>query len=294
MLQITCFGEVLWDVFPTYRRIGGAPLNVALRLHSLGADVKMISRVGNDKDGSEIYDYAASEGLSTAYFQKDQKLSTGTVDVHLDESNTASYTINSPAAWDMIEPTSNLKEVVEQSDAIIFGSLVCRNETSKSTLIDLLKISNYKIFDLNLRPPNYDLDVVSQLMHRSDFIKMNDEELEIISSHLGVEGESITELVQGIKKHLGNDKSICITKGADGAELYLKGRFYTNSGYRVNVTDTVGAGDSFLATIIYNLLKGESTQKALDKGCAMGSLVASKEGANPKIRPDQIERLMDL
>ena len=292
MLQITCFGEVLWDVFPTYRRIGGAPLNVALRLHSLGADVKMISRVGNDQDGGEIYDYVAAEGLTTAHFQKDQKLSTGTVDVHLDESNTASYTINSPAAWDMIQPASDLTDVLTGSDAIIFGSLVCRNETSKSTLIDLLKTAKYKIFDLNLRPPNYDLNVVSQLMHRSDFIKMNDEELEIISSHLGVKRGSIPDLVQGIRNQLGNDKSICITKGPDGAELYHKEHFYTNPGYSVKVADTVGAGDSFLATLVFNLLKGESPQKALDKGCAMGSLVASFEGANPKISSDLIKQLM--
>jgi len=292
MLQITCFGEVLWDVFPSYRRIGGAPLNVALRLHSLGANVKMISRVGNDQDGSEIYDYVASEGLSTEHFQKDQKLNTGTVDVHLDKSNTASYTINSPAAWDMIQHTPDLTDVLTVSDAIIFGSLVCRNETSKSTLIDLLKISKYKIFDLNLRPPNYDLEVVNQLMHRSDFIKMNDEELVIISSHLGVKGGSISDLVRGIREKLGNEKSICITKGPDGAELYHKEHFYTNPGYRVNVADTVGAGDSFLATIVFNLLNGESPQKALDKGCAMGSLVASKEGANPRISSDQIKRLM--
>ena len=293
MTKITCFGEILWDVFPSYRRIGGAPLNVALRLHSLGARVNMVSRVGADKDGEEILDYMARQGLSTEFIQRDEELDTGTVDVHLDESRTATYTINMPVAWDAIESAPGILEAVRNSDALLFGSLVCRSRRSEQTLDQLLDIAKFKIFDLNLRPPHYNLDQIIHLMQRSDLIKMNDEELDEVCSHLDLEGDSIESSIRSLRDFLDRETTICVTKGPEGAELLFNEKVYSNNGYWVSVADTVGAGDSFLATLSLHLLEGQEPQMALDRACAMGSMVASKEGANPLIEESEILRMLN-
>lgn len=292
MITISCFGEILWDVFPSYRRIGGAPLNVALRMHSLGASVNMISRLGRDTDGQEIVDYLQNQKLATDFIQSDPKLKTGTVDVHLDESRTATYTINKPAAWDAIELSPDTINAVASSDALIFGSLALRSETSRNSLDTLLQNSKFKIFDLNLRPPHYDLDEMVQFLKQVDLVKLNDEELEELVEHLGLTGANVSEKMTNLASWMPSETILCVTKGAAGAQLLMKGAMYSNPGYRVQVADTVGAGDSFLATLGFLLLKKTSAQEALDKACAMGSLVASKQGAIPYISMEEITSLM--
>jgi fructokinase len=131
-------------------------------------------------------------------------------------------------------------------------------------------------------------------MHRSDLIKMNDEELDEISSYLGLSVNSIQKRMVALSEYLKKDLSICVTKGAAGAELQHENRCYQNVGYPVSVADTVGAGDSFLATLSYNLLNGTPPQKALDRACAMGSLVASREGANPKVEEQEIIQMLGV
>ncbi len=293
MVRISCFGEILWDVFPTYRRIGGAPLNVALRLHRLGAEVSMISRLGRDPNGSEILDFFKKQGLKADLVQLDESLPTGTVEVHLDESRTATYTINEPVAWDAIETSAEIRNAVTGSDALIFGSLACRNKKSEDSLLSLIDLASFKIFDLNLRPPHYDLDRIFSLMLKADLIKMNDEEIEEVCTHLGLPGKNTTERIRALSGVLSPKTTICVTKGAEGAELLHENLLYENPGYPVKVADTVGAGDSFLATLSFLLLGGGDPQKALDTACAMGSLVAAKEGANPVVRKDEIENMLN-
>ena len=292
MLTVTCFGEVLWDVFPSYRRIGGAPLNVAMRLHRLGARVNMVSRLGKDKEGDAIIEFMRDQGLSTEFIQRDDKLGTGSVDVHLDRNRTATYTINKPVAWDRIVSSQSVLDAVRGSDALIFGSLVCRSEKSEQTLKALIEVAKYKIFDLNLRPPHYDLDQITDLMQQTDLIKMNDEELFEVCSKLGLAGNTIQERISSLSDFVKRDVSVCVTKGAAGAELLHKDEFYQNSGYKVSVADTVGAGDSFLATLSFHLLGGMHPQMSLDRACAMGSLVASKEGANPEVEEYEISNML--
>lgn len=292
MISVSCFGEILWDVFPSYRRIGGAPLNVALRMHILGASVHMISRLGKDEDGEEILSYLKDQRLSPDLIQMDPQFKTGTVDVHLDKTRTATYTINKPAAWDAIELTSEMKKAVRTSDALIYGSLATRSTRSAETLKALLKEARFKVFDMNLRPPHYEMDRLIELMLAADLVKLNDEELYEIASHLDLEGNTITEKMINLSRWVSSEVIICVTKGAEGAQLLYKGEMYSNSGYQVKVADTVGAGDSFLATLCFYLLNEHAPQHALDLACAMGSLVASKEGAIPTITPEEIEAMI--
>ena len=175
--KIVCFGEILFDVFPTQRKIGGAPLNVALRMNSLGIDAHIISRIGNDEVGKELLHFLEKNDISTNNIQIDNKYSTGEVFVKLDDKGSASYTINYPVAWDKIEATSEATNVVKDADALVFGSLACRDITSYLSLLTLLNSAKHKIFDVNLRPPFYNKELLLDLMEKADFIKFNDDEL---------------------------------------------------------------------------------------------------------------------
>lgn len=289
--KIACFGEVLFDVFPTHRKIGGAPLNVGLRMASLGIETQIISRIGRDNIGEEILDFVKNNGVSIESIQIDDTFATGEVMVKLNEKGSASYTINYPVAWDKIEATGEVQNIVANADAFIFGSLACRDNTSYQSLLTLLNSAIYTVFDVNLRAPFYTKELLLDLMIKADFIKFNDDELYEISEYLGSPFHSLEQSIQFIAKTT-NTKHICITKGSHGAVLLYDNQLFYNSGYKITVADTVGAGDSFLAGLLTQLLTGTSPQKAIDFACALGALVAQEEGANPKISAKAISEFM--
>jgi len=291
MLKIVCFGEVLWDIFPTYKIIGGAPLNVALRLNSYNVKTNIISRIGNDTNGREILKYIKENGMDTMTIQIDETYKTGCVNVILDENGSASYEIETPVAWDKIEVTDKNVAIVKSSDAFVFGSLACRDDITKNSLLHLLEHATYKVFDVNLRPPFYSMGLILDLMKKADFIKCNDEELLEICNALNFRSESIESNIKSLSAYTQINQ-ICVTLGKDGAVFYNHGQFYTNKGYKVEVNDTVGAGDSFLATLINSLLLNSKPIEALDIACATGALVASKKGANPILNNIEILKLM--
>lgn len=291
MTKIVCFGEVLWDVFPTHKTIGGAPLNVALRLKSFQNDVSLISCLGDDTSGKELK--LELEKFSISYYlQTDKEYKTSTVAISLDKSGSASYLINQPCAWDNIKVTSKLISLVKSSEAFVFGSLVARSNTSRNTLVKLLPFSKFSVFDVNLRSPHYNMSSIQILMNAANFIKFNDDEISEISTSLGIQGASIEQTIVFIANNT-NTSSICVTLGGEGAILFYENRFFYSQGYQVEVADTVGSGDSFLATLIDALLKDEDPQLAIDKACAVGALVAKNKGANPMISEVEIDAIMN-
>jgi fructokinase len=290
-LNAVSYGEVLWDVFGNEKKIGGAPLNVALRMKALGCNVAMISCVGNDTDGIAIINQVKSLGLETDAIIKSEEFPTGLVQVSLNENGSASYEINYPSAWDKIVLNETAKKLVTQADVLIYGSLVCRDSVSRLALEELLQNDLYKVFDVNLRKPHYSYDIIEKLMQSASFIKFNDEELLEIASAMGSPYVGLEENIAFIAKKT-NAKAMCVTKGKDGASLLWEGKLYHNSGYSIKVVDTVGAGDSFLATLITSLLTGKSPQESINLACAVGALVAGSAGANPEISYSKIEELM--
>jgi fructokinase len=290
-LKAVAYGEVLWDVFANEKKIGGAPLNVALRMKTLGCDVAMISCVGNDEDGTAIIDHVKALGLETNTITTSQDFPTGLVKVTLNETGSASYVINYPSAWDKIIVNDLGKSLVKDADVLIFGSLVCRDEVSRKSLEELLQTKAYKVFDVNLRKPHYSYEILERLIHSADFIKFNDEELLEIATALHSPFTTLEENVHFIAQKI-NATAMCVTRGEHGALLFWENKIYENAGYSVKVVDTVGAGDSFLATLITSLLTGKAPQEAIDFACAIGSLVAASPGANPVISSDRIESLM--
>jgi fructokinase len=291
-ISVVCFGEVLFDVFPTHKKIGGAPLNVAIRLASLGIQSQIISRIGDDEIGKELLQYIKDHKVNSNSIQIDKGLKTGEVIVHLNDKGSASYTINYPAAWDKIIETSEDEIIVKKADALVFGSLVCRDSVSRNTLFELINYAKYTVFDVNLRAPFYTKELLNHLMHEADFIKFNDDEIYEISEYLQSPFHSLEQNILFIAEHT-NTKHICVTKGSHGAVLYYNNQFYYNSGYKIKVADTVGAGDSFLAGLLSKLLAKEDPQNAIDFACAIGALVAQKEGANPKINESTIDSFMN-
>lgn len=286
--KLVCFGEVLWDVLPTGKIAGGAPMNVSIRLQSLGVDTKMISKIGNDALGEELLTIIKEKNVDTSLIQIDDNLSTGEVLVTLDAKGSASYDIVYPSAWDKIEVTEANLKAVNEADAVIFGSLACRDAISRTTLLTLLDNAKYKIFDVNIRPPFYSIDFLEQMMKLADFIKLNDEELYEVAHALGSNSDTIEGHILFLAE-LTNTQTICVTKGKDGAILYTENQFYNHKGFEVKVADTIGAGDSFLAALLSEVLYAKNYPHAVAFGCAVGALVASHKGANPIISAEEID-----
>ena len=291
MHKITTFGEALWDNLPTGKILGGAPINLLAHLATLGADCSVISRCGNDADGAALRQAIQRKRIATDLIQTDPQLATSQVLVQLDAEGCAHYDIVYPCAWDKIQAGEAAKTRVAQSDVFIFGSLSVRDAVSRQALAELLPHASFKIFDVNLRPPHYQLAHLSDMMRQADFIKLNDDELHEIATALGSPYRSIEQNIRFIAEHT-HTRQICVTLGKHGALYYRDGELFAHHGYRVTVADTVGAGDSFLAGFIHQFLHRKPPQEILTFACALGSLVASRHGATPEIALAEIETMM--
>lgn len=289
--KVICFGEILWDVFPGGEKIDGAPLNVALRLKSLGIATTIVSKIGKDQLGKRLIDFIHQQGIGTEYIQQDAQFETGKVNVTLDQNGAASYEIAYPAAWDKIDLVPTLEEEVAQADLFLFGSLVTRDVVSKKSLLSLLKKASFKVFDVNLRAPHYSQTLIEDLMQKADLIKFNDEELAEISKAMGSQEKSLEKQLRFISVKTNTPK-VCVTKGGDGALLLLNDQLYDQKGFPIKVVDTVGAGDSFLATLLEGILTNKAPEIALENAFAMGAMVASSTGANPKITPEELHHFI--
>ncbi len=290
-MKVTSFGEVLWDDFPGGKVLGGAPLNVLVRLRSLGVDTSMISSRGDDADGEELLRQIESKNVNTDLLQVCKDQATSLVKVHLDACGSASYEIVYPCAWDRIQVEEAALQRVAESDAFIYGSLSTRDEVSRKTLEQLVEKAKFKIFDVNLRPPHYDTDRLLEMMKKADLVKLNDDELYELSKAYGSKHNSIEQNIQFLAKLSGTPR-ICVTLGSHGAIYFENGELYRHCGYRVQVADTVGSGDSFLAGLTYKLLNNTPPQEAVSFACALGALVASHHGATPEISLKEVENFM--
>ncbi|MEN9336128.1 MAG: Fructokinase [Bacteroidota bacterium] len=288
MNKVVCFGEILWDILPTGPIAGGAPMNVAIRLQSLGIMTQLISRKGKDQLGDELVAILAQKEVDTSLIQTDEQLKTGEVLVHLDEKGHASYDIVYPVAWDKISVQEEALKQVREADAFVFGSLATRDLVGKESLHVYLKEAKFKVFDVNIRPPYYDIDSLAALMIQADFLKLNDDELYEVCEALGSGHSTLEHHIQFLANYT-EVNSICVTLGAEGAVFYTQNKFYYSKGFPVQVVDTIGAGDSFLAGLLSIFLTEKDPQKAVTFGCAVGAMVAGQKGANPTLAKREIE-----
>ncbi|MBB5397925.1 MULTISPECIES: carbohydrate kinase [unclassified Mucilaginibacter] len=286
--RVLCFGEVLWDAFGDEKKAGGAPMNVARHLVQQHIDVKFASRVGSDASGDELVDFLKNNGLYSDLIQRDNALPTCEVTVELDAKSQATYIIPQPVSWDNIHLDNNLKDAAKRSSTIVFGSLACREKTTHDTLLNLLDETDaIKIFDVNLRHPHYTLETIETLAARADVIKMNEEEADLLIG--GSNGDLKGKITEFRNKY--HTKTICVTRGENGAIIWHDYEFFEHPGFSVDVADTVGAGDAFLATFIAGIMANNPIPRLLLNACAIGAFVTSQRGANPVYNQDEISRI---
>ncbi|TCD12589.1 carbohydrate kinase [Pedobacter frigidisoli] len=279
--KVITIGEILWDVFPDGKKAGGSSMNVALNLHKQSVNSSFISAVGDDDNGKELLNFLGGNHFPTDLIQINPELPTSTVVVQLDENHQATYTIKQPVAWDDIKLNDKNIEAVKQADALVYCSLTCREEQSKKTILSLLEHAKTKIFDINLRAPFYEKELIGELLTHADILKINEDEIVWVRDTFGLTGNTDEQILKQLSAQF-NIEIICLTLGDKGACVLKDGKLFKHAGYKVQVVDTVGAGDAFLATFIACYLQGYSMETILDNACKVGAFVASQAGANPE------------
>ncbi len=294
-----CFGEVLWDNLPTGRKLGGAPLNVAYHLNKLGIHTDMLTRVGDDVDGEDIMALCAKLAIPLTLFQKDNKFPTSTVEVHIDENKDVRYEIVFPVAWDNIALGEKEIEAVSKADFFVFGSLSTRHHTSYQTLQTLIQEANYKVLDVNLRAPHYTKDRIFELLYYADLVKMNEEELSFVATWLGVpDTYTDAQKTEAVMTTFGVNELI-VTYGAKGAIYHSwLGKFsYHFPALKVEVRDTIGSGDSFLAAFLSQRCRQDkqaTPEEMLEFAATLSAFVTQSTGACPSYDAPTINRFMWL
>lgn len=289
--NVVCFGEILWDILPDIALPGGAPMNVAYHLKKLGQNPALITRIGHDDYGKRLVELMEKYTVSTEYFQLDFSLETGKVkaNVHGNETN---YDIINPVAWDNILWETSFSKLLLDAEYFVFGSLCARGEQSRNTLFQLLEAANTKVLDINLRPPFYNKAILSDLLMRTDMLKLNDSELDLIT------GWFMPYLSEEDRLRIIQNKfaipTIILTKGAAGAVLLHNNQIYNCRGFDVKVIDTIGSGDAFLAGFLSHLINGRPANEALFSANSLGALIATYRGACPSYEKNEIDQLAGL
>ncbi len=282
-----CFGEVLWDIFPgAQKRVGGAPFNVAYHLSKMGVEANMISSIGNDQLGDDLLDKMKNWNIPADHIQIHAEYPTSTVIATVDENNDAHYDIVEGVAWDFIEATQENQEILKTTDALVFGTLAARYETSRNTLFQLLELSSYNVFDINLREPYYEVEMIKDLLHKTHLAKFNKAEMRMMLDFLGKEYTNEEDGIQYLQDRFDLEE-IIISKGSKGALYASGGNFYLYPTIPVTVKDTVGSGDSFLAGFLSKRLEKDSTvHEIMTQAVSLGAFITSQEGACPEYSLD--------
>jgi fructokinase len=278
-------GEALWDVLPEGKKIGGAPANFAYHVSQFGLPSCVVSAVGDDALGEEIVDNFTSKGLN----QLIEKVPypTGTVQVEIDQAGIPQYEIKENVAWDNIPYTAHLEQLAQRTCAVCFGSLAQRNVVSRNTINRFLdampedkQSDNLIVFDVNLRQGFYNKDILCNSMERCNILKINDEELITVSRMFGYPGIDLQDKCWIL---LGkyNLKMLILTCGINGSYVFTPGHVSFQPTPKVEVADTVGAGDSFTAAFIASILRGKSVSEAHRKAVETSAFVCTHKGAMP-------------
>jgi len=287
-------GELLWDLLPTGKQLGGAPGNFAYMTSLLGDRGVPASRVGNDEFGQEALDKLSTLGLPTEYLQFDPSHATGTVKVQIDGSGQPCYEIVQGVAWDFLEWTSQWRMLAEEADAICFGSLAQRSTRSRETIRAFLRASRpgtIKVFDVNLRQSFYNAEVLASALAVAEIAKLNHEELRHVMRLLGLSYDGDVSSAERLRE-TQRLKLVCVTRGKHGSVLADESGTHAHRGFEIQVADTVGSGDAFTAGLVNRYLRGGSLADMNDMANRAGAWVASKVGAMPALGNDRIEEVL--
>lgn len=279
-------GEVLWDCFSDYRRPGGAPANVAFHASQFGLRGRLCSRVGADELGREIVGYLGALGVDVGLVQRDGAHATGTVSVEASDPTSPGYTIHAPVAWDYLEATAAWVGACGEADAVCFGTLAQRGSASREAIRRCLGAASgaWSIYDVNLRPPHYEAEVIDASLRLADVVKLNHEEIEVLHGLLGTPVDP--EAFAGVLFARYGVSRMVLTRGARGCLALGPDEEADVAGKAVRVVDAVGAGDAFTAGFAYGLLTGWPLGPTARLANEVGALVASQSGAMPALRSE--------
>lgn len=301
--EFFAFGEILWDCLPSGKHAGGAPFNVTAHLAQIGVSSALISSVGRDALGDEILAVAGHKRVNVDFVTRARiGLPTGTVRVTIDANGNATYELVHPVAWDEISVSAEALEAVSRARALVYGSLAGRSPYNLLQLEQLLQVKGpMKFFDVNLRPPFADPALVIRLGKRADVLKLNDGEVGQLASWVRIgtasrdtprDDEAIADACETLAQATGVTR-VCVTRGEEGAAFWDSGNLTTAPAPKVEVKDTVGAGDAFIAGLVVGLTKGAETHKVLEDAARLGAFVASHHGATPLLPPEITQRIHD-
>lgn len=284
--EVVGLGEILWDMLPTGRKLGGAPANFAYHAGSLGLKSSVVSCVGDDELGREIVARLTGFGLGIGCLAVSSRAPTGTVDVELDPQGQPTFIIHENVAWDAIPWVPELGELAARIDAVCFGSLCQRSATSRTTVRRFLAATRaecLRVFDINLRQSYHTEDVVRRSLEAADVLKLNDDELPVVARLLDLRGDE-DALLAGLTQTFGL-RAVALTKGACGSVLRTVAERSEHPGIVVDVVDTVGAGDAFTAAMILGLLQERGLAATNAMANRLGAAVCTGEGATPALPP---------
>jgi fructokinase len=280
---IVGLGELLWDLLPSGKQLGGAPANFAYITNLLGDAGIPASRIGRDSLGDEALQRLAQLGLNAASVQRDPIHPTGTVKIEIDNSGQPRFDISQPVAWDFLEWTPAWQQLAGEADAVCFGSLAQRSSQSRSAIRAFLHATRpqaLRIFDVNLRQSFYTAQLLAESMKLATIVKLNHEELPKIMRLFELEHRTEEDSARLLLTSHGL-KLLCVTRGSGGSLLVSLTECREHPGFRVKVADTVGAGDAFTAALVHGYLRGTSLPQINETANRVGAWVASQSGATP-------------
>jgi fructokinase len=284
---VLAVGEILWDLLPAGRQLGGAPANFIQHARALGADAGLVSRVGDDELGREAVARLCARGVDTDLIQIDPQVPTGTVGVEIGPDHQPQFTIQENVAWDRLAIEDAALAAVRDADAVYFGSLAQRTSGGAAAVRRLVAASDpdaLRIFDINLRPPFVQPEVIRASLELATVLKLNNQELPVLAAMLGPDGTEEQQLDELVRRY--SLRLIALTRGGQGSLLVgAKGRS-EQPAVAVQVVDTVGAGDAFTAALVVGLLNGLPLEESNRLAAEVAAFVCTRPGGTPELLPD--------
>ena len=276
MINIISIGEILWDIFPDKKILGGAPANFVFHARQFGSDATLFTALGNDQQGLDLEKIAAKAGI----IMQSSRVShpTGTAEIILNNEQVPTYKLNDDCAWDHIPLTNNLKIFAAKADLIVFGTIAQRNFESRNTIKKALKLSKPSskiLFDINLRLNFYTKEIIEESLSAANYLKLNDEEESVL---VNLFNKNIEQIISDFNLELA-----ILTLGPKGSKIITSNSMSECPAAKCKIVDTVGAGDSFTAFFIINYLKGMSISESQKKASKVAAYVCAHNGATVQI-----------
>ena len=280
---IVALGEVLWDMLPGGKKIGGAPLNFACHATQLGCKGVMVRSIGKDALGDELLEGIAPIGVELSFVQRSDR-PTSKVDVVVDSQGTPQYIINEGVAWDHILFTPEMDALAQKADAVCWGSLAARNETSRTTIIRFVESTRedcLKVFDINIRQHYYDKEFINWGLTQANVLKLNDDELPLLQVYYSLMGDPIEQCRELLERF--GLRYVVYTCGGKESVVVGAEDISRIDTPKVEVVDTVGAGDSFTAAFVSGLIRGDSIAETHRHAVDIAAYVCTQAGAIPAL-----------